>query len=420
MKNLLITAFLFSFLAANGNVPAKAQSAPILLKGGTVYTVTGNILQNTDVLFEKGKITAIGTNLSLPANTVTIDVSGKHVYPGLISPLSTLGIREVDAVRSTNDQREVGNYTPEVNAQTAYNADSELIPTVRSNGVTYAVIVPQGGRVSGQSSLMQLDAWNSEDAVVANAVALHINWPNMRIYQNARQPVAKQEEAIAKQLAELRQFFVDAQNYAKRSGKTAVDVRLESMQAALEGKAKVVISAHRFDQLRSAIQFIDEFKLSAVFEGADDALLVKDLLKERNIPLILSKTQRLPNSADSNYDEPFAFPAQLAEAGIMFCFSIEGNWNNFNLPFQAGQAVAFGLSKKDALAALTINTARVYGLEKHIGSIEAGKAATLVVSEGDIMDMMTNKVVLEFIDGRNVDLNNRHKMLYEKYKQKGE
>jgi imidazolonepropionase-like amidohydrolase len=420
MKNLLITAFLFSFLAANGNVPAKAQSAPILLKGGTVYTVTGNVLQNTDVLFEKGKITAIGTNLNLPANTVTIDVSGKHVYPGLISPLSTLGIREVDAVRSTNDQREVGNYTPEVNAQTAYNADSELIPTVRSNGVTYAVIVPQGGRVSGQSSLMQLDAWNSEDAVVANAVALHINWPNMTIYERSNQPVAKQEEAIAKQLAELRQFFVDAQNYAKRSDKTAVDVRLESMQAALEGKAKVVISAHRFDQLRSAIQFIDEFKLSAVFEGADDALLVKDLLKERNIPLILSKTQRLPNSADSNYDEPFAFPAQLAEAGITFCFSIEGNWNNFNLPFQAGQAVAFGLSKKDALAALTINTATVYGLEKQIGSIEVGKAATLVVSEGDIMDMMTNKVVLEFIDGRNVDLNNRHKMLYEKYKQKGE
>ncbi|MBR9908553.1 MAG: amidohydrolase family protein [Gammaproteobacteria bacterium] len=427
MKKLLTTvaaASLSVAAAANDMVPGEPQSQPILLQGGTLHTVTQGVQANTDILFENGKITAMGENLSAPENARVIDVSNKHVYPGLIALDTTLGLIEIEAVRATNDTREIGSVTPEVSGHTAYNPDSEVIPTIRYNGITHAEIVPQRNLIAGRSSLLQTDGWTFEDAAEALNVGVHVNWPRAGLNTAwwERRSADEQRKANAEALKQLKKAFVDARAYfdAKQAGKlNGTDVRWEAMTGLFGGSSKLFVHAHDKRQLEQALDFAKEQGFELVLVGARDAWRIADKLAAEGITVVYGEPYGLPTRHDEAYDQAYATPAALAAAGVNFAIAYStGYWDIRNLAFAAGNAVSYGLSKEQALAAITIKPAEVMGVADKIGSLEVGKQASLFVSEGDVMDHLGQQVQLMFIDGAEVDLNNRHNQLYQKYRQK--
>ncbi|RUO47108.1 amidohydrolase [Pseudidiomarina donghaiensis] len=427
MKKLITTIVAASFsvaAAAHDMVPGEPQSQPILLQGGTLHTVTQGVQANTDILFENGKITAMGENLSAPENARVIDVSNKHVYPGLIALDTTLGLIEIEAVRATDDTREIGNVTPEVSGHTAYNPDSEVIPTIRFNGITHAQIVPQRNLIAGRSSLLQTDGWTFEDAAEALNVGVHVNWPRAGLNTAwwERRSAEEQRKANAEALKNLKQAFVDAKAYfdAKQAGKlNGTDVRWEAMTGLFDGSSKLFVHAHDQRQLEQAIDFAKEQGFELVLVGARDAWRIADQLAAEDIMVVYGEPYGLPTRHDEAYDQAYATPAALAAAGVNFAIAYStGYWDIRNLAFAAGNAVSYGLSKEQALAAITIKPAEVMGVADKIGSLEVGKHASLFVSEGDVMDHLGQQVQLMFIDGAEVDLNNRHSQLYQKYRQK--
>ncbi len=422
---ILILAVLCTSVAlAHYYVPGKKQDHPILLKGGDLYTIKSGVLTSTDLLFENGRISQIGKNLTAPANAEIIDVSGKRIYPGLIDAATNIGLVEIGEVRATRDATEVGGVTPEVQSHIAYNADSEIIPTVRSNGITTALVAPVGGVISGRSSLMNLDGWNKEDAAEKFNVGLHVNWPRASAgwsWWDQRPPEEKKKERD-ENLKRLDQTFADAKAYylAKKSDPAAAhDERWEAMLPVFSKELPVFVNADDARQIRQAIDSAKKWDFRMIISGGRDAWRITDLLKANNIPVILGATQREPIREDEDYDISYKVPKLLADAGVKFCFSSSySNSGSRNLPFQAAQAVGFGLTSDQALRGLTLSTAEILGVDKDLGSLEVGKKATIVVSNGDILDPPTNKVVYEFIEGRKVDLNDRGKQLYEKYRQK--
>lgn len=426
MKKLtILTVLLASSLAfAHIFVPGKKQDHPILLKGGDLYTVSGGVLAQTDLLFDNGRITQIGKNISAPANAEIIDVTGKRVYPGLIDGASTLGLVEIDQARATLDNREVGNIKPEVQSRIAYNPDSELIPTVRSNGILSALIAPEGGTICGRSSLINLDGWTREDATEKMNVGLHVNWPQAAIstaWWIEKTPEEQKKEMVENR-AKLRDAFESARAYAKakKAGTlTQTDLRWDAMAPVFDKQMLVFINASDMRQIQEAVTFAVEQDIKIVIVGGTEAYRVAGLLKQHDIPVILGRVQAQPMREDDDYDVPFRLPAMLAQAGVKFCLSYNyGSWGSRSLPFQAAQAAAFGLDANAALRSVTLSPAEIFGVDKDLGSLEVGKKATLVVSDGDILDPITQRVVRAYIGGREVDLNNKHKDLYEKYRAK--
>lgn len=427
MKKILTTviaATLSVAASAHDMVPGDKQSQPILLQGGTLHTVTQGVQSNTDILFENGKITAMGANLTAPENARVIDVTNKHVYPGLIALDTTLGLIEIEAVRATNDTQEVGSITPEVSGHTAYNPDSEVIPTVRYNGITHAEIVPQRNVIAGRSSLLQTDGWTFEDAAEALNVGLHVNWPRAGLntaWWERRSP-EEQRKANAEALQKLKKAFIDAKAYydAKQANVlNGTDVRWEAMTSLFAGTSKLFVHAHDKRQMEQAIEFAKEWGFELVLVGARDAWRIADKLAAEGITVVYGEPYGLPTRHDEAYDQAYATPAALAAAGVNFALAYStGYWDIRNLAFAAGNAVSYGLAKDQALAAITIKPAEVMGVADKIGSLEVGKNASLFVSEGDVMDHLGQRVELMFIDGAQVDLNNRHNQLYQKYRQK--
>lgn len=410
-------------------VPGKKQSTPILLKGGDLYTITDGVKPSTDILFENGKIKHIGKNLTAPSNAEVIDVTGKHVYPGIIASYTQIGLTEISAVQMSNDMDEYGNINPEVTAAVAYNADSEIIPVVRAHGVTHAFVAPTGGMISGRASFVQLDAWTREHATVTHDAGLIVHWPRMSPFTAwwMRLSEKAQLKNIKKNLKHINDYFEKARIYANLKAKNKLphkDQRFEAMVDYMNGKKKVFITANTFKQIEAAVNFVKKFNLNAVLVQGDDILKAAELVKEANITVLLKMTTNVPNHADNDYDQFYKLPGELAKLGIPFVISTAGRnlvgptWGNSNLGFSAGHAVAFGLSKEKALAAITIEPAKLFGVENSLGSLEVGKSASIVVSKGDILDPITHKVLYEFIDGRKVNLTNRHKQLYSKFKQK--
>ncbi|OZB05496.1 MAG: amidohydrolase [Idiomarina sp. 34-48-12] len=427
MKKLLtavVAASLSAAAVAHDMVPGKTQEQPILLQGGTLNTVTNGVMSDTDLLFENGKITAIGANLSVPENARVIDVSGKQVYPGIVALDTTLGLIELAAVRATNDMSEVGDITPEVSGHTAYNPDSEVIPTVRYNGITHAEIVPQSNLIAGRSSLLQTDGWTHEDAAEALNVGVHVNWPRAGLNTSwwERRSPEEQRKANAADLKKLEAAFVDAKAYydAKQANKlNGTDVRWEAMTGLFDGTSKLFVHAHDKRQMEQAMEFASEWGFELVLVGARDAWRIADKLAAQDITVVYGEPYGLPTRHDEAYDQAYAAPAALAAAGVDFAIAYStGFWDIRNLAFAAGNAVAFGLDKQQALAAITLKPAEVMGVADKIGSLEVGKHASLFVSDGDVMDQLGQKVRLMFIDGAEVDLNNRHNQLYQKYRQK--
>ncbi len=414
-------------VVAHDYVPGAPQQYPVLLRGGDLYTVANGVMPATDLLFENGKITAIGKNLPLPAgvdSVVVIDVSGKRVYPGLIDPVSTLGLIEIGAVRATRDNAEVGALTPEVQTHIAYNPDSEIIPTIRSNGIVASLIAPQGGTISGRSSLLYLDGWTKEDAMISENLGLHINWPRAGIQTGwrARSTPEEQRKQNAENRRKLEDAFKTARSYwqARNNGtQQEIDLRWEAMMPLFDKEMTLFINADDLRQIREAISFVVENDLRAVIVGAREAWRVADLLARHHIPVILSRVQERPYRADDDTDINFKQPKLLQDAGVKFAIGYgQGNWQNRSLPFQGAQAVAFGLDRADALRALTLSTAEIMGVDDRLGSLEVGKEATIVVSDGDIMDPITQQVTRMWIRGRDVDLDNKQKELYRKYRAK--
>lgn len=426
VSSFLLTAFLAAAASAHDQVPAKPQERPILLRGGDLYTVANGVMPATDLLFEGGVIRAIGPGLEAPAGAEVIEVAGQRVYPGLIAPQTTLGLIEIGSVRATRDDTEVGAITPEIAAHSAYNPDSELIPSVRAHGITTAQVVPQGELLAGRGFLTHLDGWTKEDSAVALVDGLTLRWPAVVVETGFRAEGSPEEQKKRRAEArrELRQAFADARAYhlAREAGlEVDHDARWEAMRPIWGGEMPLYVEADDYRQIVEAVEFTREQGLRMILVGGQDAHLATGLLAANDVPVILGTITSLPRRLDDDYDLPFKQPRLLEEAGVRFCFSHGAggsSWDARNLPFQAGQAVAFGLSPESALRALTLGTAEILGVADRLGSLEVGKQATLFVSKGEVMDTLGQQVTRMFIRGREVDLDNRHKELYRKYQQR--
>lgn len=413
-KLSIVSLFFFDLCATFAlgiEIPGANQENPLALVGGTLYTVV-SAPRKADLLFDNGRITAIGTKLSLPDDVEQIDVTGLNVYPGLIEADSAMGLVEIDAVRATRDHSEVGGLNPNVRAATAFNPDSEMIPVTRANGLLLVNSVPRGSFVTGQASLMMLDGWNALDMTLRANTGLHVRWPRIEVGK-------KQNE----QLEELTQLFDDARSYLtlrESDEGWQYDARLESMKPVIDRQVALFAHANGLLQIQSAVAFAERQKIRMVIVGGYDAPACTRLLKKHKVPVVVGGTHRLPSRRNAYTDEPFSVPRRLHEAGVRFCISAGGRFgasNARNLPFQAGTAVAYGLPADEALRAITLSAARILRVHRRLGSLTVGKDATLIVADGDILETPT-QVKLAFIQGRRVSLNNRHRRLYDKFRLK--
>jgi imidazolonepropionase-like amidohydrolase len=425
---ILICFININLYRASAQLPAKTQDHPIALIGGVIHSASGKTINEGIIIFDKGKITGIGTNIIIPEGTEQINVKGKHIFPGMIDAVSTIGLSEIGSVRATLDFSETGKFNPNVRTEVAINPESEVIPVTRANGITAALVVPSGGIICGTSALTILDGWTWEDMTLKASVGMHINWPGMSA---RRSPYLRQSEEDQKkerdtQIKELTEFFAQARSYMKAKqaeDKKDVpyhdfDVRYESMIPVLEKKISVIIRANELLQIEAAITWAEQENLKIIILGGRDSWRLSKILKEKDIPVILNPILTLPMRDWEGYDTPFSTAEKLFKAGVRFCIAADGGTTNErNLPYHAAMAAAYGLPKEEALRAVTLYPARILGVENRMGSLEKGKDATLVVADDDILEIRTN-IEREFILGREIDLNNKHKRLYEKYKEK--
>lgn len=425
----LFSSFLFSS-SSFSQTPAPTQTKNILLMNGIAHIGNGEVIENSVIGFEKGKLILVAN-----AKTVKIDrtkydtiiyVEGKHIYPGFISVNSTLGLTEIDAVRATRDFNDVGDINPHIRSEIAFNAESKIIPTVRSNGILLAQATPRGGLISGTSSIMELDGWNWEDAVYKKDDGIHLNWPAM--FQGggwwAESGPMKKNEKTKEQLSLLKSFFEDAKAYSQVSNNEEKNLRFEAMRGIFDGSKTLFIHTDFVKEIIQAVNFAKENDIKKmIIVGGYDSWRVTDMLKENNIAVILKRVHELPAREDEDVDLPFKIPALLQKAGVLFCLDNSGDMeamNSRNLPFYAGTAAAYGLTKEQALMSISSSSAKILGIDKSVGTLETGKDATLVISSGDALDMRTNNIEYAFIRGKSIDLENHQKALYRKYKGKYE
>ncbi len=423
--------FLFLTTAVHAQVPtpAPAQSQPILLIGGTAHLGTGEVIENAAVAFTGGKLSVVGAATDIPeaerSSYEVIDASGKHIYPGFILPSTDLGLVEIGAVRATVDRAEKGLFNPNIRSLISYNTDSELIPTFRFNGILLAQIVPQSGVMPGTSSVVQLDAWNWEDAAVTTDNALHLHWPSrfrqefdFQTFTVKRVPNEKYEE----QLRAVRSLFADAKSYAT-AAEAEANLKLDAMTKVLDGSRTLHLHSDEAREVLEAVLFAEEYGVSnVVLVGGSGLAAVKDFIKEKKIPVVVENVHALPNHNHSDVDALYRLAHDLHEAGITVSLAYREGMTarSRSLPFLAGTAVAYGVDKEVALQMITANTAKILGIDDQVGTLEVGKQATLFISEGDALDMRTNRLTHAFIDGRSITLPAMQQELHQKYKDRYE
>ena len=427
MKNLLIIFLLTLTVFANEQIPAPPQKNPIILKNGFIHTISNGVIEGS-ILFNKGKIIRIAKYITPPKDCEVIDLNGKHVYPGMIAAVSGLGLVEINAVAVTNDHSERGDFNPNVRTNVAFNPDSEIIPTTRSNGILIANVIPASGLVSGQSSVMMLDGWTWENATLSSPSGLHINWPNMNSRSRTEND-KKRLKAAKQQLDDLEKMIKDARAYARlRQTKSRSaenyhneDLRWESMIPYVEKKLPIFIHANEIRQIEASISWANRHKLKIVIVGGKDAWRTTDLLVKNKIPVIYEGVTSLPFRRFEDYDQAYKTPSILYEKGVQFCISDYGYAGRAeqirNLPYQASMAASYGLPKEAAFRAVTLSVAEILGIDKEVGSLEEGKDATLFISDEDPLEIRTN-IIQAYIQGKKIDMGDRHKSLYSKYKEK--
>jgi len=422
---LALVLFTGTFAMAQKPVPAPEQTKPIALTGGTAHIGNGQIIENALITFDKGKLTNVVdgsvARIDLSGYEV-ISASGKHIYPGFILPNSQVGLEEVSAVRAMSDSNEEGDLNPNVRSVISYNADSEFPPSFRFNGVLLAETTPRGGTISGTSSLMEMEGWNWEDALHSEDIGVHLNWPPMvrRQFSFATFSFAESpNKEYDNQVSHLEHFFMDAVAYGNQANKVA-NLKMAAMQGLFDGTKTLFIHTNNPKEIVTSVRMAQRNGVKRITViAADAALMVADFLKESKIPVILPATHNLPPRVDDDVDLPFKLPHLLTQAGVMVSLSEDGSLHGSrNLAFFAGTAVAYGMSKEDALKTITSNTAKALGVESRVGTLETGKDATLFVSEGDALDYRTNVLLHAFISGKKITLPGNQQELYERYSKK--
>lgn len=431
---LWLVVLLVALAAVTAAAPASDDS--FMLRGATVHTMAGPDIPNGSIIVRNGKIIAVGTNLAVPKDMRVIDGKGLQVYPGMIDAATEVGLVEVNAVRETLDTTEIGRFNPELVALTAVNPSSERVPVTRANGVTAVVTMPEGPLISGQVSLLHLNGWTTDEMGVKPRAALHIKLPAIRpprggfAADNEDEPpgaaprltFAEAKRNAEREMKELDDYFESARRYKQARAANlpgfARDLKLEAMIPVLDGTEPILVTAVREREIREAISFADRQKVKIILLGAPEAYKVTKEIRDHNIPVILGNILSLPEYEDDPYDRTFTTPADLQKAGILFSIGTmegeEASLSSRNLPYQAAQAVAFGLSHQDALKAITVNAARIWGVDALMGTIAEGKLADLMVTDGDPLEAQTQVKQL-FIQGKPVDLDNKQRRLYEKY-----
>jgi len=332
---------------------------------------------------------------------------------------TTIGLNEIEAVRATNDINETGVINPSVRAIVAYNTDSKVTPTIRSNGVLLAQIVPGGGLVSGQSSVVELDAWNFEDAVIHVDEGVHVRWPSMRRTRSAKEDAEeKQQQRLNKELEQLKKLFTDAKAYSLNTNQEERNIHLESLRGLFNGTKSLYVHCNFVKEIIAAAGLCSQLGIKMVLVGGTDALHVVPLLRSHQIPVVVTKTHRLPSRDDEAIDLPYNFPAKLRDAGISFAIAAEEFWQVRNLAFHAGTAAAYGLTKEEALEAVSASAAKILGIYDRVGSLESGKEATLIICSGDLLEMKSSKVEMAFIRGKQINLDNIQSQLNLKFRKK--
>lgn len=421
MKGIIYILFFFL-----GVLSAQAQTYNrVLLVDGYVHVGNGTTFESSCIGIENGKIKFIKNVLAFTIDEsqwdTIIQLGGREIYPGFVAPNSTLGLTEIDAVRATRDYDEVGTYNPHIRSQIAFNVESTVISTVRTNGVLIAQATPRGGRVSGASSIMRLDGWNWEDATIIADDGIHLNWPSS-IPRGAWRQESQTKNKYPEQKKEIYDFFEMASSYTKKDKHVDCDLRLESMKGCFKGHKRVFIHADELQQLLDVIEFAQHFDLKfPVIVGGYDSHLIMRQLVDANIPVMLMRPHSLPRNENDDVDLPYKLPALLRAGGVRFCIQNSGDMeamNARNLPFLAGTAFAYGLSLEDAISSISLWPCQILGIDDKYGSLETNKSATLFVSDGNALDMRTNNLFLAMIDGKFVSLKNHQRDLYEKYQQK--
>ena len=421
---LLSLGLISTFTISAQQTPAQEQQEAIAIEGATIHTATGEVIENGLLIFDAGVITHVGSALSKIARPEkVIEAKGKHVYPGFIAPTKSLGLVEIDAVRASNDEDELGELIPHVRSIIAYNAESQVIETLRQNGILLGQITPQGGTISGTSSIVQFDAWNWEDAAVKTDDGIHLSWPSIlrrgRWWMDEPRGYQPNKDYL-EQWTKIIQFLSEAKAYLN-TNPNSIHLPFESTRGLFDGTKGLYVSADGEKEIFDAVSELKDLGIKRiVLVGGYQAEKQLDFLKTNDIPVLAHNPHELPNLDDDAYDYVYGLAARLHKGGLLVGIqnASKANFQVRNLPFYAGHSAGYGISKEEALALITSNTAKILGIDNQYGSLEVGKSATLFISEGDALDMRTNQLSHAFIDGRELSLETHQTELWKRYQNK--
>ena len=438
MKKIILLNVLFLNLIFSQQTPAPTQDKSVLIFGGITHVGDGQIINNSVIGFTDGKIDLIASseenwtdkllNMFSDSNNkkydTIINASNHHIYPGIIALNSNLGLVEVDAVRASVDDDEAGTYLPEIRSIIAYNAESKAVESMRPNGVLVAQVAPNGGVISGSSSVVQLDAWNWEDAVIKYDQGLHINWPSPYTFGRwwlGEDRGLKANNNYNKQVNDLKEFFDKSK--ANMNLDKSMNLKSRAMKAIFEAESTVYLYADDEKEIVDGVLFFKNFDIKKiVIVGASEAKNQLDFIKENNIPVVVKQPYRFPQSVDSDPRETFMLAKKMIDKGILVSIDPSGAPQSRvsirNLPFYAGSFSSYGIDKEVALSMITLNPAKMLGIDSEFGTLEIGKSATLFISKGDALDIISNNVTHAFISGRNISLETHQTRLWRRYSNK--
>jgi imidazolonepropionase-like amidohydrolase len=422
--------------ALSGVASAQSQTpTAYAITHAKIFTLSGSTIDDGTLILGDGKITAVGVGLDIPAGAQVIDAKGLQVYPGIFDSVTQMGLREIGAVSATVDSTETGNYNPDVVAATAVSPSSEHIPVTRAAGITEVLAVPGSGGfdsggggsvIGGQASAIHMAGWEIDEMLIKKSAAMVLNWPQIETqtfdfstFSRKEKPYADAKQEYDKQVTEITDWVERARHYAQvmdksSAGKYDRDLKLEALAPVVRGELPVLVFANRAREIRNAVEFCDKHNLRMILAGGEEAYKVKDLLRSKGIPVILRPMLSLPLDEDDPYDRLLSQPAELAAAGVKIAFASFDNSFARRLGQNAANAVAHGLPYDEALKAVTLYPAQIFGLADQIGTLEQGKIGNVIVTNGDPLELTTDVKYL-FIRGQLTSLDNRHLRLYEKY-----